>query len=292
MNLRIVGAILKKDVRSLYPLILMAALLFAADVLFMRMELVPAWIVAMFRQPVLLLAGTAFILAVFQLDPPDSQVHDWLCRPVPRAELLTAKLLLLFAVLRLSQVIATLVIEPTLGSSMAETLQRALLLYDSNGTDLFTYVVALLPLLLITALATRTVLQGICVLLGLFICAFVIPTPFVTAPGPLQPAIGESLFGVGLRWFTTVPGTLVAFVLFGLACWLVWWRRRIRAARVVLVVTMLGLVLLTLLPMWLLPWKTVYAAQTALVHPRATRARHQRYLPSQLAHLLRRDPPT
>jgi hypothetical protein len=268
MNLRIVGAILKKDVRCLYPMILMVALLFAGDLLLMRLELVPTW-TAMFRTAVLLLAGTALILAVFQLDPPDSQTHDWLCRPVPRAELLTAKLLLLFAVLRLSQVIATLVIEPMLGSSMAETLQRALLLYDSNGTPLFTHVVAVLPLLLITALVTRTLLQGIGVVLGLFICAFVIPTPFVTAPGPLQPAIGEALFGVGLGWFTTVPGTLVAFVLFGLACWLVWWRRRIRAARVVLVVTMLALVLLTLLPMWLLPWKTVYAAQTALVHPQA-----------------------
>jgi non-heme chloroperoxidase len=267
MNLRIVAAILKKDVRSLYPLILMVTLLFAGDVLLMRLELAAAWPV--FRSPVLLLAGTVLILAVLQIDPPVSQVDDWLCRPVPRVELLAAKLVLLFAVLRLSQVMATLVIEPTLGTPIAETLQRALLFHDSNETSLFFIAVALLPLLLITALVTRTFVQGIGVLLGLFICAFVIPTPFVTAPGPLQPAIGEALFGVGMGWLATTPGTIMAFVLFGVACWLVFWRRRIWAARFVLGVTMLALVVLTLLPMWMLPWKAVYAAQTALVHRQA-----------------------
>ncbi len=267
MNLRIVTAILKKDVRSLYPLILLATLLFAGDALLMRVELVPAW--GMFRAPVLFLAGTVLIFAVFQLDPPASLVDDWLCRPVPRLELLVAKLVLLFAVLRLSQVIATLVIELTLGTSIAETLQRALLFHDSNAAGFFNFAVALLPLVLITALITRTLLQGIGVLLALFICAFVIPTPFVTSPGPLQPAIGEALFGIGMGWLATTPNTLVAFVLFGLTCWLVFWRRRIRAARFVLIVTMLGFVVLTLLPTWLLPWKAVYAAQTALVLPQA-----------------------
>jgi non-heme chloroperoxidase len=264
MNLRIVAAILKKDVRSLYPLILIVTLLFAGDVLLMRLDLEAAW--GPLRAPVLLLAGTVLILSVFQLDPPVSQVDDWLCRPVPRAELLAAKLVLLFAVTRLSQIIATLVIEPTLGTSVAETLQRALLFHDSHVYPLF---VGLLPLLLITALVTRTLVQGIGVLLGLFICAFVIPTPFVTSPGPLQPAIGEALFGVGMGWLATIPSALVAFVLVGVTCWLVCWRRRIRAARFVLVVTGLSFVVLTLLPMWLLPWKAVYAVQTALVHPRA-----------------------
>lgn len=265
MNLRIVAAILEKDVRSLYPLILVVTLLFVGDVLLMRLDLVAAW--GPLRTPVLLLAGTVLILAVFQLDPPVSQVDDWLCRPVPRVELLAAKLVLLFAVLRLSQVVTTLVIEPALGTSVAETLQRAMLFHDSNATELYAILVALLPLLLIAALVTRTLVQGVGVLLGLFICAFVIPTPFVTAPGPLQPAIGEALFGVGMGWLATIPGTIMSFALFGVACWLVYWQRRIRAARFVLVATMLALVVLTLLPMWLLPWKAVYAAQTTLVPP-------------------------
>jgi non-heme chloroperoxidase len=260
MNLRIVGAILKKDVRSLYPLVVLATVLFAGDVLLMRLDVVTAW--SDFRVPMLLLSGTVLVLAVFQLDSAVSLVDDWLCRPVPRAELLTAKLLLLFLVLRLSQILATLVVEPVLGASLAETLQRALLGLDMDAASL-------LPLLMFTALVTRTLVQGVGVLIALFICAFAIPTPFVTAPGPLQPAIGEELMAVGLGWLSYLPSTLVAFVLFGLACWLVYWRRRIRAARVLLCVTMFAMVVLMLLPMWLVPWKAVSAVQTALVHPRS-----------------------
>jgi pimeloyl-ACP methyl ester carboxylesterase len=258
MNLRIVGAILKKDVRSLYPLVLLATILFAGDVILMRLDLATVWLA--FRAPVLLLAGIVLVLAVFQLDPPASLVDDWLCRPVPRAELLVAKLVLLFAVLRLSQIVATLIIQPLLGSSVAETLQRAFLGLDPGA-------VALLPLPMFAALVTRTLVQGLGLLLALFICAFVIPTPFLTAPGPLEPAIGTALIPLGMSWLSYLPGTLAAFVLFGIACWLLYWRRRIRAARALLGVTTLVVVVLILLPMWLLPWKPVYAAQMALAPP-------------------------
>ena len=279
MNLRIVGAILKKDVRSLYPLVLLATVLFAGDVLLMRLDLEDTW--SAFRVPVLLLAGTVFIMAVFQLDSAVSLVDDWLCRPVARAEFLTAKLLLLFLVLRLSQVVATLVAEPILGASFSETLQRALLGLDPDAA-------ALLPLLMFPALVTRTLVQGIGVFLALFICAFGIPTPFLTAPGPLQPAIGEELITVGLGWLWYFPSTLVSYVLFGLACWLMYWRRRIRVARMLLAVTIFAMVTLMLLPMWLAPWKAVYAVQTALVPPRSqsapdTRAIYLRHLRSCFA---------
>ena len=76
MNVRIIGAILKKDVRSIYPIVLMATLLFAADVVLMRLEIVPLW--EMFRSSVLLLAAIVTIFSVIQTDPPVSQVHDWL----------------------------------------------------------------------------------------------------------------------------------------------------------------------------------------------------------------------
>jgi len=258
MNLRIVGAILKKDVRSLYPLVLIATVLFAGDVILMRLDVITVW--PAFRTPVLILSGIVLVLAVFQLDSAASLVDDWLCRPVPRAELLVAKLVLLFVVLRLSQIVATLIIQPLLGASVAETVQRALLGLDPDA-------VALLPLLMFTALVTRTLVQGFGVLLALFICAFAIPTPFVTAPGPLQPGIGTALIPAGLNWLSYLPSTLAAFMLFGIACWLVYWRRRTRAGRALLVVAMLVMVVLMLLPMWLLPWKPVYAAQTALAPP-------------------------
>ena len=258
MNLRILGAILRKDVRSLYPLVSIATLVFAGDVILIRFDLIPAW--SLFQFPVLLLVGTVTIFAVFQTDPPVSQVHDWLCRPVPRGELLAAKLTLLFAVLYVSRAIATLVIEPFMGSSAAETLQKTLLFVDPLA--LF-----VLPLLLFVAVVTRSILQGFIVLIASFTCVFVLPTPFTGARGPLEPIIGDALNMVGMGWLSFIPATLVPFALFALGCWLIYWRRQIRAARALLGVTIVLAVLLAVLPMWLVPWKPVFAAQVALSPP-------------------------
>lgn len=258
MNARIVGAILKKDVRSIYPIVLMATLVFAADVVLMRLELLPVWV--MFRSSVLLLAAIVTIFAVIQTDPPVSLVHDWLCRPVPRGELLTAKLLLLFGVLYVSRAIATLVIDPFSGASFAETLQQTFLLENP-------FAVFILPLLLFVAMVTRSFLQGFVALIAIFICVFVIPTPFISAPGPLEPAIGDTLNVVGLGWLSYVPATLAPIALFAIGCWLMYWRRQVLATRVLLGATILVTLLLAFLPMWLVPWKPVFAAQTALSPP-------------------------
>jgi len=258
MNVRIIGAILKKDVRSIYPIVLMATLLFAADVVLMRLEIVPLW--EMFRSSVLLLAAIVTIFSVIQTDPPVSLVHDWLCRPVPRGELLTAKLLLLFVVLYVSRAVATLVTDPLSGASFAETLQQAFLLENP-------FSVFILPLLLFVAMVTRSILQGFVVLLAVFICVFAIPTPFISAPGPLEPVIGDALNYVGLGWLSYVPATVVPIALFAVGCWLMYWRRQVRAARVLVGVTIAIAVLLALSPGWFVPWQPVFAAQTALSQP-------------------------
>ncbi len=255
MNARIFAAILRKDLRSLLWLALLTALLFAADVFILRWELVPMW--AAFRQ--LLLLGVAAIatLAVIQLDAPVSLVDDWLCRPVPKRELVAAKLAFLLLVAYLPGALATLVAGLCTGASLAESLQDALLLRDA-------WFPLVLPLLLLTALVTRTLVQGIGVLIALFVCMFVIPTPFTHGPGPLRPGIGDELMGVGMGWLATVPARLLPLLLAALGFWLVYWRRRILAARVLLAVAACLTVTLFLVPMWLLPWKSLFAAQVAL----------------------------
>ena len=258
MNLRILGAILRKDVLSLYPLVLLVAFLFAGDVIVMQLEFIPVWY--MFQFPVLLLAGAVLVFAVVQTDVAVSHVDDWLCRPVPRAELLAAKLALLAAVLYGSRALAALLLNLFLGASIAESLQRAFLLMDFVPL----YVA---PILLFTAIVTRTVVQGVGVLIAICIGVFAIPTPFVSAPGPLHPAIGSALLEVGLGWLTDTPATLVAMCLFAIGCWLVYWRRSIQAARILLGIAVASALLLVLLPMWLMPWQPVYAAQTAQPRP-------------------------
>jgi pimeloyl-ACP methyl ester carboxylesterase len=252
---RIFGAILEKDVRSLFALVLLTALLFAGDVLITRLDLVPLW--KSFGPSVLLIAGTILIFSVFQLDAPASLVDDWLCRPVPRKELLTAKLVLVFAVIYLSRAAATFIVDLALGYPLTEALPDAALLQDRH-------FLLILPILLITAVITQTLVQGIGVLIALFVCVFMIPTPLVQAPGPLDPGIGDALNGNGLVWLATTPAKVAAMILVALTFWLVYWRRRLMQARILLVLTV-GLVLFfVFLPMWLLPWKSVFSLQTTL----------------------------
>jgi hypothetical protein len=72
------------------------------------------------------------------------------------------------------------------------------------------------------------------------------------------------LLDVGLGWLADTPATLASLCLFALGCWLVYWRRSIKAARILLGIAVLCALLLVLLPMWLVPWPPVYAVQTAL----------------------------
>ena len=254
MNFRILRAIFIKDLRSLAALAVLTAVLFAGDVVLMRLELLPVW--ESFRQPLLLLSCAVLIFAVFQLDSAVSLVDDWLCRPVPRKELLTAKLLLVLAAIYVPRVIATFIIDLGLGLSFNESLAEALLLQDR-------YFQLVLPILLLTAILTRTLVQGIAVLIALFVCIFMIPTPLIHAPGPMDAGIGEALINAGAEWIATTPAKIVPILLVVLGFWLLYWRKRVLHARILLGLTAALTLFFVVLPMWLLPWKTVFALQAA-----------------------------
>jgi non-heme chloroperoxidase len=262
MNFRILRAIVRKDLLSLYPLALLTALLFAADVFLLRWELVPMW--ADFRQLLLMVVGALATLAVFQLDAPVSVVDDWLCRPVPKLELVAAKLAFLLLVIYLPTAAATFTADLCLGASLNEALQDAWLL-QGGWSESDPYIALGFPLLLLTALITPTLVQGIGTLIALFVCMFVIPTPFVHAPDPLSPGLGDGgVINSGLLWLSMTPAKLLPMLLAAVGIWLVYWRRRILQTRILLGVTACLTVFLVALPMWMLPWNAVYAMQTAL----------------------------
>jgi hypothetical protein len=252
-NFRIAGAIVRKDAMILLPLVLLTVLLLAGDVFFTRLELLSLW--ASIRQPLIGLSVTAFILSLFQLDSPVGLTDDWLCRPVPRRELLAAKLLLILCVLYVSRATATFIVDLVLNLPLVESLQDALLLQDP-------YVLLPLPVLLIAAMVTRNLVQGIGTLIALFVCVLV-PATLTPQPGPLSPGIGEAMGEAGLEWIMLVPAKIAPLLLLVVVCWLVYWRKQIAAARALLVVTTCVTVLSFVLPMWILPWGTVYSLQRA-----------------------------
>ncbi|HUQ11935.1 MAG TPA: alpha/beta hydrolase [Steroidobacteraceae bacterium] len=266
MSFRVMAAVLRKDLRCLLPMVLLAAPLFAADVIILRWELVPMW--ADFRQALLIFVGTALTLAVVQLDSAASLVDDWLARPVPTLEMLTAKLSLLVLVVYLPGATATLVLDLCAGASLPESLQDALLIEDP-------YFLLVIPIVLITAAVTRTLVQGIGALIAVFICLFLLPAPFVRAPGPMNPHIGDSLLNNGMIWMIMTPAKALPLLLAAVGLWLVYWRRRILAARVMLVAIAAVTLLAFITPMWLIPWSSVFAAQATLEGTRAPASAQQ-----------------
>ena len=150
MNFRVLGAILKKDALSLAPIVALIALFFLADSLIERLDLVPDW--ASYSVPMILMALVVLAMSVFQLDSPASLTDDWLCRPVGKRELISAKLLLVLAVVYLPRAIGALIADLSLGYSVGEAILDAVLLQDK--LTLFE-----LPIILFGAIVTRTFVQ-------------------------------------------------------------------------------------------------------------------------------------
>ena len=254
MNFRILGAILKKDVLSHAAIVALVALLFLGDALIERLDLLPVW--SIYKAPLVLAALVVLLLSIFQSDSPVSLTDDWLCRPVPKRELIAAKLVLVFAAVYLPRALGTFAADLGSGFPLAESFLDAMLLQD----ELTLFV---LPILLFIAIVTRTLVQGFGVLFGILICVFVIPTPFVRPPGPLSPGLLDELPGAGMQWLADTPATLASIVLVATGFWLVYWRRRVAPARALLALTVGVTVLFVLLPAGLAPWSATFAIQTA-----------------------------
>ena len=254
MNFRILRAVFKKDALSLAPIVALTALFFLADPLIERLQLIPEW--SMYSAPIVLMAIVVLVMSVFQLDSPASLTDDWLCRPVGKPELIGAKLLLLLCVVYLPRAIGAFIANIILGHSVAEGFLDAVLLQDR--ATLFE-----LPIILFSAIVTRTFVQGFGALFAICICVFVLPTPFIRPSGPLSPGIGYEMFFSGLQWLSMTPARVAALLLVAVGFWLMYWRRRMAAARVVMALTVCVTVLFLVLPMALVPWNTTFAIQTA-----------------------------
>ncbi|HMN43976.1 MAG TPA: alpha/beta hydrolase [Povalibacter sp.] len=245
-------AILKKDALALYPLLLLTMLLQMLDVLVSRFD---AWSALSFFLPTMIgLANGIVTLAVIQADSPVSLTDDWLCRPVPRRALIPAKLGLLALVIYVPRVLTVLAVDLLQGRSLVESAWEAVLFHDSVE-------LLYLPIVLMVAVCTASVIQGVGVMIGLFILVFVIPTPFISPPGPENLSVGEALQVNGAFWMAMIPGKTIFIVAAVLCLWCAYARRNQRAARAVLAGGVSLGVLAIVAPIVLLPWQSTFALQ-------------------------------
>ncbi len=251
----LVTALLKKDARMLYPVLLLTALLQAVAIVTTRID---AWpILTSWMPTVLILVNSVAIFSIIQTDPPVSLTDDWLCRPVPRSALLFAKLTLLTAVIYVPRVLTTFAIDVLQGNPLTASLLDALLLQDP---------IALLfvPIVLMAAVCTANILQGFGVLIALFVLIFVVPTPFISPPGPENTALGEALFDNGFEWIGMFSSKLIFLVATAICLWAAYARRTLQVARVVFIGGLVAGLLTIFAPMFLLSWPFTFEVQRTL----------------------------
>ena len=66
-----------------------------------------------------------------------------------------------------------------------------------------------------------------------------------------------------MGWLATTPARLASLVLVACGFWLVYWRRRLAPARVLMVLTVCVTLFFMVLPMALMPWNSTFALQAA-----------------------------
>lgn len=251
----LVTAILKKDVRILYPVLLLTSVLQAMAIITSRLDVWP--VLTSWMPTVLIIANSVAIFSIIQTDPPVSLTDDWLCRPVPRGALLFAKLLLLTIVVYVPRVLTTLTIDLVQGTPLTASLLDSLLLQEPIA-------LLFIPIVLMAAACTANMLQGIGVLIALFVLIFVIPTPFVSPSGPEDLAVGEDLIVNGFEWTGMFSGKVIFVLAAATSLWFAYSRHTLHYARLALVGGIGAGILAIIAPMFLLPWPFTFELQRAL----------------------------
>ena len=200
---RAVGAMLRKDLRILWPICVLAGLLLALRVVVDNVDLGPGGFSVNLRAvlpPVAWLTCSIVIISVIQLDTAVSARHEWLTRPIGRLELLVAKGVFIAGTVLAPVVAARIVVYLALGYAPWAAFLAALEI--DTGTVLFG-----LPVVIAIGTVTATLLQAAVAFLVLFVVGVLLPS-FMPEMG--IPLIDESMLLVGYFWIVALPARLLA----------------------------------------------------------------------------------
>jgi hypothetical protein len=218
-NVRIIAAIIRKDLAVLWPLAAIVVLLpvLRSDVVLqnLRNENVLAATIG-----VSVLATMLLIVAVVHQDASASLRDDWLTRPIPRWTMVTAKLVFLAAVVCVPAMAINFVLALADGRSVGEAVMRATSV--SHGT-----LGAILAVVAFAAV-TSTLLEAVGALVALMIAALVAQA----VPGYVLPE-GMAILIAGGEWLSFAPAIYLPIVIAAPVLWLQYGRRRTVVARAI-----------------------------------------------------------
>ena len=224
-NLRIIAALVRKDLLGLLPLVLLTCAAAFVVPLVSSLDLVNMggdsefWIVLQANIYWLgFFLGVILMISVVQLDPADSLDHDWLTRPIPRRDWCLAKLVFLLIAFVMPVLLGRFLVNLSSGMGPGLALNYAAGIESFEG-------LMLVPLLLMAALLAPTLRRLILLMVGVF---FVFLLPGWSVTRPLLAALGIEL-GSEFEALMWVQGTIVVVAsLIGAALvfWLHYCRRR------------------------------------------------------------------
>jgi hypothetical protein len=235
-------ALVLKDLRLLWPLVVLTAALLASR----GLDLAALGLFGAYLPIAAQLAAGFFVLALVQQDAPASLRFDWLTRPIPKLALLVAKLLLATLVVVAPAVLGAAVAGVREGAPPVEALLAGLATIRGP-------LVAAFALLVVGALTT-TLVEAIGVLIGLFLLFVFVPPAARQVSG-----LTEAVLFLGSGWVL-----LCAFLFVGVAgglaaLWLQYRRRSTTQARAAFALTIAGFAAL----FTFVTWDTVFAVQVA-----------------------------
>lgn len=216
-NLRIIAAIVRKDLAVLWPLAVIVVLLpvLRSDVVLqgLRNDNLRAGTMG-----VSVLATMLLIVGVMHQDSSASLRDDWLTRPIPRWTMVTAKLVFIAAVVCVPAMATDFVSALADGRSIGEAVARA------------TSVSTLGAMLAVVAFAaiTSTLLEAVGALVAVMVAALVVQA----VSGSVLPD-GKGTLVAGAEWLSFALAIYLPIVIAAPVLWLQYARRRTFLARAI-----------------------------------------------------------
>ncbi len=245
----VIGALLRKDFLSLWPLVLLVVALRLAQVLDAEFDI--TFLSAQAKQflPFAYVPAYGFFLLIsIHQDALASVRHDVLTRPIPSWNLVTAKGMFIWGAMFLPVVLGTFVACLVNGGSFVEALLVAITIENPM-------LIALVLLVIVLAVVTSTLLEAVGAFVGIFIVILLMER-FVTRLS----STGEAVYFLGSGWVILKPWGLLALISVAIVVWLQYGRRNTMRARMTLAVLAL---LLMVFPAPF-TWHRVIAIQKAV----------------------------
>ena len=242
---QLIGAILRKDVLSFWPLALCSMLLLAVHVGLDREALQQTPEIFRSLLPIVAYVAAALLIAaVIQADAPAGTRNEWLTRPVPRPVLFAAKAMFIAGALLVPTIAGNIALGLRMGASVAEIVLTATSLSWAP-------IVMVLTMCVVAVMTTTLIEAAVAAVAILAVVLFVVPVT-VSLSGT-----GEEIYISGAAWLAQQPRQWFGLVVGGVLLWLMYWHRRTQRVRVLF---MAAIGLLVVSPI-LMPWRPVFAAQ-------------------------------